>query len=455
MSYVHFKRDFNTLFEFAKTPEETFQALNIAELENEEEDYDIDDDDENYPLATEKLKPMIAGAMGAKVTVFNDYHERTKNKTNWYIEPDGSLSWQENAGDVGVEIVSPPLPAITAIDVLNKFFALAQQNKFYTNKSTGLHINVSIPQKLDILKLAVFLGDQYVMAYFNRENNKYVSGAMRGMSRDIRRNTDPLPYVDVKTSREPGVLNQPNQTSNFNMSALQMLAKNNSGEHNASISNNGKYISFRHAGGDYLADYSGIYNTVGRFIRAMIIASTPELYAQEYKTKIAKLLAQGQPEITRQDPSDKIIAYLRKNGLPIIELDIMKISARKNMNNAIKEALAEILNTAPGNNVTVQQNNQDSKNNIANLTRGEVVKEKIKNAPLTEFVKITVIPEEPRDLSYFVNKAISTGVNTFKNPRRSYDISGYYYLNKNMLPPTDPRTQAFIKKILKRQYGQT
>lgn len=453
MSFLHLKRNFNNLFELTKTPEETYHALNMPQVEAEE-DYDIDDDDANYPLATEKLKPLISSVMGAKVTVFNDYHERKKNTTNWYIEPDGSLSMQEEAGDVGVEIVSPPLPAITAIDALKKFFALAQQNKFYTNKSTGLHINVSIPQKLDILKLAVFLGDQYVMRYFNRENNKYVSGAMRGMNRDIRRNADPLPYVDVKTSREPGVLNQPNQTSNFNMSALQILANNNSGDHNASISNNGKYISFRHAGGDYLADYSGIYNTVGRFIRAMIIASTPELYAQEYKTKIAKLLAQAQPEIQRYGPIDKVIAYLRKNGLPIIELDIMKISARKNMNNAIKDALFEILDTAPGNSITIQQNNQDSKNNIVNLTRGEVVKEKIKNAPLTEFAKTTVLPEELRDLIHFVNKTTSTGVNTFNNPRRSYEVAGYYYLDKIMLPPTDPRTQAFIKKMLKKQYTQ-
>jgi len=453
MSFLHLQRNFNNLFELTKTPEETYHALNMPQVEAEE-DYDSDEDDENYPAATEKLKPLIASVMGAKVIVFNDYHERKKNTTNWYIEPDGSLSMQENTGDVGLEIVSPPLPAITAIDALKKFFALAQENKFYTNKSTGLHINVSIPQKLDILKLAVFLGDQYVMRYFNRENNKYVSGAMRGMNREIQRNTDPLPYVDVKTSREPGVLNQPNQTSNFNMSALQILAKNNSGEHNASISNNGKYISFRHAGGDYLADYSGIYNTVGRFIRAMIIASTPELYAQEYKTKIAKLLAQGQPEIRRYGPIDKVIAYLRKNGLPIIELDIMKISARKNMNNAIKDALFEILDTAPGNSITVQQNNQDSKNNIVNLTRGEIVKEKMKNAPLTEFAKITVLPEELRDLIHFVNKTTSTGVNTFENPRKSYEVAGYYYLDKIMLPPNDPRTQAFIKKMLKLQYTQ-
>ena len=444
--------NFNKVLELTKTPNETYYALKIPEVE-EELEYDVDENDD-YPMATEKLKPMIASTMGAKVTVFDEYHERKKNTTNWYIEPDGSLSMQEEAHDVGLEIVSPPLPAITAIDTLKKFFALAQENKFYTNTSTGLHINVSIPQKLDVLKLAVFLGDQYVMKYFNRENNRHVAGTMRGMGRDIQRINNPQAYTDIKTSNQPGAINQPSQTSNFNMSALQILANNNSTEHTASISNNGKYISFRHAGGNYLADYSGIYNSVGRFIRAMIIASTPELYAQEYKTKIAKLLAQGQPEIQRYGPVDKVIAYLRKNGLPIMELDIMKISAKKSMNIAIKDALFELLDTAPGNSIVVQQNNQDSKNSIVNLTLGEVVKEKISKAPLTEFAKITVLPEELRDLIDFINRKASTSVGTFKNYRRSYEVAGYYYLNKIMLPPNDPRTQAFIKKMLKQQYTQ-
>lgn len=442
--------NFNNVVELTKTPNETYYALKIPEVE-EELEYDVDENDD-YPMATEKLKPMIASVMGAKVTVFDEYHARKKNTTHWYIEPDGSLSMPEEVHDVGLEIVSPPLPAITAIDALKKFFAMAQENKFYTNTSTGLHINVSIPQTLDVLKLAVFLGDQYVMKYFGRENNRHVAGTMQGMSRDIRINPNQEEYTNIKTLKQPGVINQPNQTSTFNMNALQQLATDNSTEHTSSISDNGKYISFRHAGGNYLADYSAIYNSVGRFIRAMIIASTPELYAQEYKTKIAKLLAQ--PELKQYGPNDKIIAYLRKNGLPIIELDIMKINAKKSMNIAIKDVLATMLGTAPGNNVIVQQNNQNSKNSIVNnyTPNNEVVKEKIKNAPLTEFAKITVIPEEPRDLSNFINRATSTNVVSFKSIRNGYDISGYVYLNKIMLPPTDPRTQAFIKKMLKKQY---
>jgi hypothetical protein len=124
------------------------------------------------------------------------------------------------------------------------------------------------------------------------------------------------------------------------------------------------------------------------------------------------------------------------------------------MNIAIKDALFELLDTAPGNSIVVQQNNQDSKNSIVNLTLGEVVKEKISKAPLTEFAKITVLPEELRDLIDFINRKASTSVGTFKNYRRSYEVAGYYYLNKIMLPPNDPRTQAFIKKMLKQQYTQ-
>jgi hypothetical protein len=41
MSFLHLQRNFNNLFELTKTPEETYHALNMPEVEAEE-DYDDD-----------------------------------------------------------------------------------------------------------------------------------------------------------------------------------------------------------------------------------------------------------------------------------------------------------------------------------------------------------------------------------------------------------------------------
>jgi hypothetical protein len=438
---------FTNLFELTKTPQETYDELELDDMLDNQEDYDDYDEDEDYTLAAQRLKPLLAGAMGARVTIFNNYHESTKNMTHWYIEPDGSLS-PDNA-DSSAEIVSPPLRAITAIDALGKFFTLAQEHKFYTNSSTGLHINVSIPEQLDLLKLAVFLGDEYVLKYFGRLDNNYARSSARQIGNLVGQDDELIKTRTLGT--QPNPLGQPRQVQKIDMNKLDNIAKAATRGHTDSISYNGKYISFRHAGGDYLADYQAIYNTVGRFIRAMIIASTPELYAQEYKTKVSKLLANDDQQITRDSPGDKVVAYLRKNGLPIIELDVMKISTRKSMTTAVNDALKKVLNTGAGNNVTVRNNSQESKDALVSRFQNADRKQQALDAPVSEFAKVTVIPEMTRDLKTFLSLQLRDTVQTFD---RNYSTAGFVYVSRTILPPTDPRTLAFIKKVLRKHFAQ-
>jgi len=86
-------------------------------------------------------------------------------------------------------------------------------------------------------------------------------------------------------------------------------------------------ISFRHAGGNYLQDYQGIFNVVGRFIRAMVIAADPNAYAQEYKTKLAKLV--GTAKNAKAAPDDQTTTYLRTQGTPILTLTFGVITRAK------------------------------------------------------------------------------------------------------------------------------
>lgn len=230
----------------------------------------------DYNGAVKVLSPPLQ-QHGYKVNIFRQYHERSKNKTDWYIEPDGSL--KPKPGDGAAEVVSPPMPANKAIDALKSFYDMGQKLNLYTGKEhkTGLHINISIPKTLDILKLALFLDDHYVLKKFDRLNNDYAQSLLASMTERL--------HTRYHQSRLPV---RPKKLADFAM--LSKLAKDISDDHFASINWTGKYISFRHAGGDYLGDYESIYNIVGRFVRAMIIASDPNMYKNEYIAKLSKFV---------------------------------------------------------------------------------------------------------------------------------------------------------------------
>ncbi|HET8688631.1 MAG TPA: gamma-glutamylcyclotransferase [Methanosarcina sp.] len=258
----------------------------------------------DYSGAVKVLKPAIEQAFGT-THVFSEYHQKAKNLTDWYIEPDGSLE-PDSSSDGDAEVVSPPMPANIAIDSLKKFFAIAQANQLYSNSSTGLHINVSIPDTIDILKLAIFVGDQHVLQQFGRENNDYATSVLRDLQGK----------VDVGVKR----------TGQLDLKALQRVAKDITNDHTASISDNKKYISFRHAGGNYLQNPEGVLNVVGRFVHAMVIASDPNLYRNEYLKKLTAFVGRHAPAMSTQPkkgiPPGTVTAFARfkKEGLPIIKI---------------------------------------------------------------------------------------------------------------------------------------
>ena len=420
------ERKFDELFEYDY--DEAYRVLDLAAFEEDDWDYD---DDGDYRSAAEFLQPAVAQVMGAKVNIFNDYHQSRKNLTDWYIEPDGSLD-ADNSTDATAEIVSPPLPAQTAVAALQSFYQLAAQMNLYTNSSTGLHINVSIPQKLDVLKLAVFLGDQHVLKYFGRQDSRYAVSAERNIQQNIK-----------------GELDNRNQRDPLHTKYLQQAAQNATRDHVASISNNGKYISFRHAGGNYLQDYQGIFNVVGRFIRAMVIAADPNAYAQEYKTKLAKLV--GTAKNAKAAPDDQTTTYLRTQGTPILTLTFGVITRAKTdkVINKITEKLG--IPTIPRK-IDLVPGGLDAQNYIISRMQNESSKDYAARIPHQNMFVATVYPANATDLTQFINLASSQAVNTTYN--NSYDRQSYFTFDKSLLSPQDPYTQALLKQVLQTRYSK-
>jgi hypothetical protein len=258
-----------------------------------------------YKDAAKIIAKQIQPLTQNKVHVFQEYHEKKKNLNDWYIEPDGSLT-PDNDSDASMEIVSPPLSAANAVSSLKGFYALAKSLGMYTNSTTGLHINVSIPQKLDVLKLALFLGDNHVLKTFGRENNDYADSVIKSLASQI-----PTEYSDLVDS----------MPFNKKIKELVSVANNITNDHTASISYNGKYVSFRHAGNDYLNNYEAIYNVLGRFVRAMMIASNPEMYKREYYTKLVSMINSGRPDPQLQNqPLNKVRQLIGSRGIPVMNV---------------------------------------------------------------------------------------------------------------------------------------
>ena len=120
----------------------------------------------------------IAGSffdkIGKPVVASSSYHSAERNDTDYIVEPDSSLE-ADNSSDAGLEFISPPMPVDEMFSDMDKIVNWAENYGCYTNSSTGLHMNISVPDmstaKLDFVKLALLMGDEYVLEKFERLGN--------------------------------------------------------------------------------------------------------------------------------------------------------------------------------------------------------------------------------------------------------------------------------------------
>jgi len=244
------------------------------------------DDNGGGTMGLDNIAESFREAIGRPVKASSNYHSTTRDSTSYIIEPDGSLDSPNDSSDGGLEFISPPLPLEEMISDLNKVTKWAVYNNCYTNESTGLHINVSVPgftrEKLDYVKLALLLGDEYVLKEFNREGNYYAKSSMQSIRERVAEN--------------PKKAQELLDTMKTNLDGLASKAIHN-GDTNKYVSINTKdgYIEFRSPGNDWLgemaADGTKIENTLRRFVVALSAAIDPTAYREEYLKKLYKLLA--------------------------------------------------------------------------------------------------------------------------------------------------------------------
>jgi putative chitinase len=239
-------------------------------------------------VSIEDTANSFQAAVGRDVKASGSYHsgrvERPSTRSLHYIvEPDSSLD-PDSSDDQGLEFVSPPLPIEELLSDLNKVKAWADRTGCYTNDSTGLHINVSVPgwttgtDQLDYVKLALLLGDEFVLDSFGRAGNTYAKSAMGKIVDIVRQRPD---RAQLLMNRMKQGLDQ----------LATRLVHGRQTEKYTSINVKNGYIEFRSPGGDWLNDnFKEIDNTLRRFTVALSAAVDPAAYRQEYLKKLYKLL---------------------------------------------------------------------------------------------------------------------------------------------------------------------
>jgi hypothetical protein len=234
------------------------------------------------------------------VAVSSSYHGRYKkwvgngwvdvgsNKPEdcFSIEPDGSLEGNDS-DDVGLEFVSPPIPLEQVGDVMSKVQQWAASNGVYTGKSnkTSMHTNISVPgydlDKLDYLKAALLLGDEYVLREFDRIGNSYAKPAIEKIKS----------LVNQKPEKAQELLDK--MKSHLNAEASKLIHSGTTDKF-TSINTKGNRVEFRSPGGDYLSDIADnpkkMQDMVNRMVVTLDAAMDPNKYKEEYQKKLYKVL---------------------------------------------------------------------------------------------------------------------------------------------------------------------
>ena len=260
----------------------------FADEYNLEWPYWTEQEYEGGGISVDAVADEFEQAIGRPVNSSSSYHGATRQPGKYVIEPDSSLHGDDGEG--GLEFVSPPLTIDEMLEDIDKVAAWAKSAGAYTNESTGLHMNVSVPdqQNLDFVKLAMFLGDNYILEQFGREGNTYCKGILKQIVLAAR--NDPSRVEEMMRQFQGGL----------NQLASKVLHTGSTGKY-SSINNRGDWIEFRSPGGNWLGgDLSLVKNTMLRAVVALDVATKPNEFKQEYYKKLYKTLTQGKEDDTIQ-----------------------------------------------------------------------------------------------------------------------------------------------------------
>ena len=223
---------------------------------------------------------------GIQNVEYSGRYHGSRGHNGYRIEPDSSIKNADGSSGLGVEIISPPLTLSEMTEHVKIISNWAVKNGFETNSSTGLHINVSVPniENLDYIKLVLLLGDEHVLNEFNRVDNEFAHSSFVKIQNAI----DTL-AGDHRFWDQLDVMKKQFVTDLHRVAKDVALRITNSKY--VSVRLDREYVEFRSPGGDWLnMDLDRVLNTINRFVTVLSIACDPSAFREEYRKKFYNVI---------------------------------------------------------------------------------------------------------------------------------------------------------------------
>ena len=214
-----------------------------------------------------------AGEYHSGTAVDNDY---------WRVEDDSSI----DGSGLGSELISPvyDTPQDMLKEIKSLFDWMSEEQAVETNSSTGLHITMSMAEsgtgETNKLKMALLLGDKYLLKQFNRSGNSYTASQQERIKKYVEDLTK-----DQKAEKSLAGLEEilSSGISAGKFSSINFKEQNNS--------EGNKLIEFRVAGGsDYTTDVDLIVKTVIRYAAVMQAGHDKDAYRADYIKALFRML---------------------------------------------------------------------------------------------------------------------------------------------------------------------
>jgi hypothetical protein len=173
------------------------------------------------------------------------------------------------------------------------------------------------------------------------------------------------------------------------------------------------------------------------------------LYNKEYLTKLGKLAVSSEP--TGASDVTAVLQLIRQQGMPILIVNAMAFSriGAPSLLTSIKANNLTGRSTVPASvQYSMVPGTADTKSSMMASSVHPNDRDKIKQTDLSKFFTITIEPRTVQSLSVMRQLNPSPSLEQLDSVR-TWDEIGFYSVIKNNLPVTDPRTQAFIKTVLK------
>ena len=241
-----------------------------------------------------------------------DYHSTGSGEDYWRVETDSSI---EVDYGTGAEVISPVYDTPKEMmEEMKSLFDWFKGENVETNTSTGLHVTMSWngqsynDGEVNPVKLAVLLGDKYLLSTFGRSGNSYAKSQIKSLQKAAQElKADPENLKSIK--KIESIIGKGIDRGKFSSINFKDQKDRGSGS---------QLIEFRIGGGtDYHLNFNTVAKAVIRYAETLKAAYNDDMYKTDYVKALFKVIN----SLDEVDPKDiERVKGRFETELPIVDV---------------------------------------------------------------------------------------------------------------------------------------